>query len=136
MAGQTACRPDGVRGMSFIEAIGSAFRNYVNFGGRARRSEYWWFALFLTVLGVVALVIDTLVLGFSIEDNFAPINSVTSLATFLPSIAVSVRRLHDIGRSGWWLLIAFTIVGFIPLIYWACQPGDVEANAYGPPVTV
>ncbi|MEM1103752.1 MAG: DUF805 domain-containing protein, partial [Pseudomonadota bacterium] len=56
------------------------------------------------------------------------------LATRIPGIGLGVRRLHDIGRSGWWTLIAFTVIGLIPLIYWACQPGERSENRFGPDV--
>jgi uncharacterized membrane protein YhaH (DUF805 family) len=118
--------------MGFFEAVTSAFSNYFNFSGRARRSEYWYFALFLFVVGIIAALID-----FSISRtlDIGPVNSIFTLATIIPSLSVSVRRLHDIGRTGWFLLLALIpLIGIIVLIYWACQPGTAGPNPYGNPV--
>lgn len=98
---------------SFGEAISVCFSKYVTFSGRASRSEYWFFALFCLLLGLAATVVDAAV--FSVSDDLSPVNALTSLALFLPSLAVGVRRLHDINRSGWWIggfwiLIIFYIV--------------------------
>ena len=82
------------------------------FSGRARRSEYWWFVLFSLVVSVVTTVIDGAVFGTEFEDN-GPFTIITTVALLLPTIAVSVRRLHDVDRSGWFLL-----VGLIPLVGW------------------
>lgn len=117
--------------MSFSQAVSSAFSNYINFQGRARRSEYWYFALFLFVVSIVTFFIDVAIVGL---ERLGPVNTIFSLATIVPSLAVSVRRLHDIGRSGWFLLlILIPLIGIIVLIYWACQPSDPQANQYGPP---
>lgn len=112
--------------MNFAEAVTSVFKQYAVFSGRARRSEYWWFILFNLILGVVVLLIDTamgsMVLGLIVD-----------LALLLPGLAVSVRRLHDTGRTGWWMLIALIpIVGLIILIVYQCQDSDPGANEYGP----
>ena len=90
--------------MNFTQAISSGFSNYVNFAGRAIRSEYWYWVLFVIVVSIVASIIDA-VLGTTL------FNPIFSLAVLLPSIAVGVRRLHDLDRSGWWLLLSL-----IPLI--------------------
>jgi uncharacterized membrane protein YhaH (DUF805 family) len=115
--------------MNFVEAISSGFRNYVNFSTRASRSEYWYWVLFTLILGVVTSIIDSIVFGYS---SISPINVIASLATLLPSIGVAVRRLHDIDRTGWWLLIAFTIIGVILLIVWDCFKGTSGSNRFGP----
>jgi uncharacterized membrane protein YhaH (DUF805 family) len=115
--------------MTFFEAINSGFRNYVNFSSRAARSEYWYWVLFNLILGVVTAIIDSVVFGYT---SVSPINTIASLATLLPSIAVGVRRLHDIDRTGWWLLIAFTIIGCVLLIVWACFKGTSGPNRFGP----
>jgi uncharacterized membrane protein YhaH (DUF805 family) len=114
--------------MNFPNAIVSGFRNYVNGRGRAARSEYWYWALFVFLLGFICSVLDA---GIFPENTVSPFSSVAGIVTFLPGISVAVRRLHDIGRTGWWWLIAFTVVGIIVLIYWACQKGDAGPNAYG-----
>ena len=120
--------------MTFGEAIKSGFSNYVTFGGRATRSEYWYWVLFVTVASLVALGIDAGVLGFS-PTGFSPISSIFDLVTLLPSIALAVRRLHDMDRTGWWLLITFTGIGSIVLIIWFCFRGTVGANRFGPDLT-
>jgi uncharacterized membrane protein YhaH (DUF805 family) len=116
--------------MGFGQAISSGFTNYVNFSGRATRPEYWYFILFLLIGGIVTATIDVLVFG---ATEIGPANVIFSLATLLPSLAVLIRRLHDIGRTGWWVLLSFIpIVGWIILIVWACQRGEPGPNAYGP----
>lgn len=114
--------------MSFGEAIKSVFQNYVNFSGRARRSEYWYFALFSGIIGFVFGFIEG-VLGESML--LAILSVVVSLGLLLPSLSVSVRRLHDIGKSGWWILIQLTIVGIIPMFIWFCRDSQPGENQYG-----
>jgi uncharacterized membrane protein YhaH (DUF805 family) len=117
--------------MGFAQAVSSAFANYVNFSGRARRPEYWYFTLFLLIAASAAVLIEAEVLVF---EDAGPVMGLVTLATIIPNIAVLVRRLHDIGRSGWWVLLAFIpLIGIIILIYWACLPGEPEPNAYGNP---
>ena len=114
--------------MNFTEAVSSVFSKYATFSGRARRSEFWWFALFNLIASLVASGIDG-VLGLHI------INPLYSLATILPALAVGVRRLHDIDRSGWWVLIVLIpIVGWIILIFWNVKEGTPGANQFGPAV--
>jgi uncharacterized membrane protein YhaH (DUF805 family) len=114
--------------MNFQQAIASGFRNYVTFSGRSSRSEYWYWVLF-TIIGAVATgVLD--VAMFS-ESAVSPINTIFGLVTFLPGLAVACRRLHDIDRTGWWLLISLTIIGIVVLIVWFCQKSDAGPNRYG-----
>jgi uncharacterized membrane protein YhaH (DUF805 family) len=120
--------------MTFPEAIKSGFSNYVTFRGRATRSEYWYWALFVTIASLVALTIDIGVLGFS-PSGAAPISSIFDLVTFLPSLAVAARRLHDMDRTAWWLLIAFTGIGAFVLIIWFCFRGTRGPNRFGPDLT-
>jgi uncharacterized membrane protein YhaH (DUF805 family) len=115
--------------MNFGQAIASGFANYVNFSGRAIRSEYWYWVLFTVIGAIVTLILDDAVFGY---ESVAPLNSVFNVVTFLPSLAVLVRRLHDIDRTGWWVLIALTIIGLFVLIYWACQRGTPGPNRFGP----
>jgi uncharacterized membrane protein YhaH (DUF805 family) len=117
--------------MSFKEAITYCFQNYVGFNGRAARSEYWYWVLFVVLLTIVAWLIDMTVFGFN-TTGVNPISAIVALATLLPGLAVSVRRLHDIDRTGWWVLLALTVVGAIVLIVWACMRGTVGANRFGP----
>jgi uncharacterized membrane protein YhaH (DUF805 family) len=116
--------------MGFIDAISAGFRNYVNFSSRASRSEYWYWVLFTVLLAIAAALVD---LSIAAASGFSPIGTIVSLGTFLPSLAVAVRRLHDIDRSGWWILIGLIpLVGIIILIVWFCQRGTVGANRFGP----
>jgi uncharacterized membrane protein YhaH (DUF805 family) len=115
--------------MSFGEAIQSGFQNYVNFNGRSSRSAFWYWVLFAIIVGIVTGVIDY-ALGISL------INPLAQLALLLPGIAISARRLHDIDRSGWWLLLAFIpLIGAIILIVWYCLAGTPGPNRFGPEQT-
>lgn len=100
--------------------------NYVNFSGRARRAECWYFQLFQVILGLVIGVFA----GFS---GVQYLDNILSIVFFLPSLAVYVRRLHDVNRSGWWLLIAFTLIGLIPLLIWLVQDTKPKPNRWGSP---
>jgi uncharacterized membrane protein YhaH (DUF805 family) len=104
-----------------------AWKNYFTFTGRARRKAYWMFVLFNIIAAVIANIID------SVIGTGGLIGGIYSLAVLLPGIALGVRRLHDIGKSGWWMLIALVpLIGLIVLLVFACtdsQPGD---NEYGP----
>lgn len=91
---------------------------YAIFSGRARRSEYWYFALFTTIISVVLMIVDSVLGG-------AFLNSIYSLGVFIPSIAVGVRRMHDVNKSGWFILIPFYN------LYLCCIDGTSGENAYG-----
>ncbi|WP_229956802.1 DUF805 domain-containing protein [Parasphingorhabdus litoris] len=107
-------------------------KRYAEFSGRSRRKEYWMFFLFSFILGIIASSIDTLLLGFPLENN-GPVNAIVSLALLIPSLAVGVRRLHDTGRSGWWMLLIFAIIiGWIVLLIFFVTDSDSGNNAYGP----
>ena len=98
--------------VGFGEAISRGFSNYFTFSGRATRAENWWWALFATLLGVIPFA---------------------SLVTLIPSLALGARRLHDINRTGWWLLLWLVpVIGWIVLIMWAIKRGDNGPNKYGP----
>ena len=99
---------------------------YADFNGRARRKEYWMFALFNALISIVVEGI-----GYVIGLDF--LGSLYALAVFIPMIAVSVRRLHDIGKSGWWYLILLVpIAGPIIMLIWACKDSQPETNQWGP----
>ena len=125
--------------MSFQEAVQTVFSNYANFKGRARRSEYWYFMLFIICVNVVLSLLSSILLMVTGDNSsvlvFIPsiLSYVFSFGTLVPQLAVAVRRLHDTGRSGWcYLLNVIPLVGWILLIVWYCgdsQPGD---NQYGP----
>ena len=108
-------------------------QNYATFTGRARRSEFWWYALFQFAVMLAAGLIDGVLFR---GHQF--ISGLAGLALIVPNIAVSVRRLHDTSRSGWWCLLAFIpLLGGLVLLYFTIQPGTPDANAYGPnPATV
>jgi uncharacterized membrane protein YhaH (DUF805 family) len=115
--------------MQFQDAIRAGFRNYVTFSGRASRSEYWYWVLFGFLVAVVSGILDYAIFPYS---ETGPLQSITSLLLFLPGLAISVRRLHDIDRTGWWVLITLTVIGIILLLIWACIRGTAGVNRYGP----
>ncbi|MFI6066542.1 DUF805 domain-containing protein [Micromonospora sp. NPDC051227] len=120
--------------MSFGTAIKSVFSQYVGFSGRARRSEYWWFALFTVLVSIAAAILDS-ALGLTFVEGSSSgfIGLVVSLALLLPTLAVAVRRLHDTDRTGWWVLIGLVpLVGAIVLIVFFVQDGTPGANRFGP----
>jgi uncharacterized membrane protein YhaH (DUF805 family) len=118
--------------MNFVEAISSCFRNYANFSGRAVRSEYWYWFLFVAIVLIVFGAIDeSLYPGPLNIGLFSYVTMAVVLALILPTLAVSVRRLHDIDRTGWWVLIGATFIGTLVLIYWACLPGTSGSNRFG-----
>ena len=118
--------------MSFTKSIGTCFSKYGDSNGRARRSEYWWYQLFLVILGFTTAFTDALLFtDLALEDGISPINIVANLATLIPSICVYIRRLHDVNRSGWWMFIALTCVGIIPLLIWVFSKGTDGPNDFG-----
>jgi uncharacterized membrane protein YhaH (DUF805 family) len=118
--------------MSFVEAISSGFRNYVGFSGRAPRSEYWFWVLFVVLVQIVTQVIDYGVLSAG-TSGFSPLTTIAGLGLFLPGLAMGIRRLHDLDKSGWWTLIVFIpLVGIIILLVWACTHGTMGPNRFGP----
>ena len=113
--------------MNMKEAVTSAvFKKYATIEGRASRSEFWWFTLFLVLGGILFDVLDA-VLGwqFGEPDIFGNrvgvLNLLFNLAVLVPIICVTARRLHDVNRSGWWMLIPLTVIGIIPYIYWTVK---------------
>jgi uncharacterized membrane protein YhaH (DUF805 family) len=111
--------------MGFGDAIKSGFSNYVNFSDRACRSEYWYWVLFV-IIGIIVTRIIDYGIGYSITYFLF------SLAVFIPGIAIGVRRLHDLDRSGWWLLLGLIpLVGAIILIVWFCSQGTQGGNRFG-----
>ena len=105
--------------MNFVDAVKSGFTQYVGFSGRARRSEYWWWVLVVLLASIVTQMISQ------------KLGGIFSLAVLLPGIAVGARRLHDIGKSGWWQLISLIpLLGWLVLIYWMVQPSE-GPNQFG-----
>ncbi|MFP1132320.1 DUF805 domain-containing protein [Asticcacaulis sp. W401b] len=123
--------------MGFVEAVKSGLKNYATFSGRATRSEFWWFALFqfIVILVPAALSISERANGsFGI---FSTLQLLISLGLFLPSLALSFRRLHDTNRSAWWLLISLVpLIGGIVLLVFYCLKGTEGPNKYGGGPTV
>lgn len=104
-------------------------KNYVNFNGRARRKEYWFFALFYVIGALASMILDYI---FGTEIIFY---ALYIIGMALPQLGVTVRRLHDTGKSGWWYLICLVpIIGVILLIIWFTKEGDSHNNLYGQPV--
>ena len=130
--------------VGIVESISLGFKNYVKFNGRSTRAEYWWFVLFLFIGEVVLGTIDIFLGTGALQTLF-------NLVTLIPGLALDARRLHDIGRSGWWQLLqlptlyiflqpgisnlaAFAIIlPVIPLIIWWIQKGTITENKYGNP---
>jgi uncharacterized membrane protein YhaH (DUF805 family) len=110
--------------VSFTEAIRVCLNKYVTFSGRARRSEFWFWVLFSVCTGVVAGIIDMIV-GSSIVTYAA------ALGLFLPGLAVTIRRLHDTTRSGWFYLLSLVPFGGFVVLYFALQDSTPADNAYG-----
>jgi uncharacterized membrane protein YhaH (DUF805 family) len=114
--------------MTFSEAVKSGFDHYATFSGRASRPAYWWWFLFSILVGIGANIIDAII------GSSGVISGLAALALLLPGLSVSVRRFHDINRSGWWILIFIVpIVGFILWLVWFTREGDPGENQYGPP---
>ncbi len=108
-------------------------RKYFVFSGRARRKEYWMFFLFNLLATIVLAFIDSAIGMYSTENGIGLLSGVYSLAVLIPSLAVGVRRLHDTGKSGWWLLIALVpFVGSIVLLVFFVLDSDPGSNQYGP----
>ncbi len=115
--------------MSFSEAIRSVFQKYVTFEGRARRSEYWWFFLFNSLVSAALSYLVRMTDGSVFMEG---LSALFSLAVFLPRLAVAWRRLHDVGKSGAnWFWVFLPIVGWIMLLVWLARPGQAGPNRYG-----
>ena len=114
--------------MTFIGAIKNGFNKYATFRGRASRSEYWYWTLFVTILTICTSIFDLAAFPNSL---FSPLNSIFAIITLLPGIAVVVRRLHDVNRSGWWFWLVFTVIGLIPMFYWLVKASDEGENSHG-----
>ena len=108
------------------------FKQYADFRGRARRKEYWMYVLFNVLFAVIAMILDN-VLDIAIKGlNYGPIYGLYYLATLIPSLAVGVRRLHDVGKSGWMMLVAFVpCIGGIWLLVLFCTDSEAGENKWG-----
>jgi uncharacterized membrane protein YhaH (DUF805 family) len=109
--------------MNFLKSIETCFYKYIEFNGRASRSEFWWFYLFVIICWII---------GFALGPI---IEVIIILGLLIPYIAVQARRLHDIGKSGWLQLISFIpLIGAIILIVWSATEGTKKKNKYGAPI--
>jgi len=109
------------------------FSNYFMFSRMSTGAEYWWWALFVTIVGFVLAVVDTLTGTMGMFGDSGLLGGFFELATLIPSFAVGAKRLHDINISGWWQLLWFVVViGWIVLIMWATRKGDEGPNQHGP----
>ena len=109
-----------------------ALKKYAVFGGRARRTEFWMYILFNFIFSMLAFCID-LAVGVATGFGFALLFFLYTVGSIIPSLTVTVRRLHDTGRTGWWMLIgAIPLLGAIILIVFYVQPGQSGPNQYGP----
>ena len=120
--------------MTIKEAVTSVFQKYATFSGRARRSEYWYFTLFNSLVSSLLTVLGRNIFGDGSSTNiFTMLASLYSLAVFLPALAVTWRRLHDVGKSGanyFWVFLP--VIGWIMLIVWLCRDSQPGENQYGP----
>lgn len=117
------------RKVGMVEAFKLFFSNYINFSGRSNRGEYWWAVLALVLISIVFAVID----GILAAGGGMPVlGTIFTLATLVPGIALGVRRLHDIDKSGWWyLLILVPLIGVLVLIYFFIQKPMAGPNRFG-----
>ena len=109
--------------MTFLKSVETCFYKYIEFNGRASRSEFWWFYLFVIICWIIGFVIGPI------------IEAIIIIGLLLPYIAVQARRLHDIGKSGWLQLISLIpLIGAIILIIWSATEGTKKKNKYGAPI--
>ncbi|PZQ66079.1 MAG: DUF805 domain-containing protein [Variovorax paradoxus] len=107
--------------MKFMDAVKTCFTKYADFTGRASRSEYWWFVLFEVIVLIVAQIIHQYVYA------------IAALGFLLPALAAGARRLHDIGKSGWFLLLGLIPLVNFYLLFLLVQPSQTESNQFGAP---
>lgn len=113
--------------MNFQDAIQQGFRNYFNFSGRASRSEFWYWVLFSFVLSILISIADSILVTGGV------LSGLLALAMFIPHISITVRRLHDIDKCGWWILFyLIPVVGWIFILIWECTKGTDGPNRFGP----
>ncbi|MDC0136789.1 DUF805 domain-containing protein [Sulfitobacter sp.] len=126
ISGHDAARDDA---NTFMGALKDGFARFVDFKTRSTRSQYWWFTLWSVIVSIITGIIDV---SLGMGDT-GPVGLLTSLVLFLPSLAVAIRRLHDIGRTGWWMLLVFIpILGWIVLLVFYCTKSQETPNKWGP----
>ena len=119
--------------MNFTQAIAFGFLNCLDFRGRASRPEFWFWVLFAVIGAIATNTLDAAI--FVYHHGLSPLNSplsnIFTLVALLPSLAVATRRLHDVDRTGWWMLLVFTGIGIVVLLYWQSQEGTPDHNRFG-----
>jgi uncharacterized membrane protein YhaH (DUF805 family) len=114
------------------EVVFLALSRYAVFSGRSQRAEFGYFVVMAALIELALFMVDQSMAWTYSNGDWGLLSSVASVVFFIPSITVATRRLHDIGKSGWWQLLVFTGVGILVLIYWFALNGHAGANAYGP----
>ncbi len=116
------------RQLTFSEAIDCALKcNYLNFSGRAALSDFWWFMLF----SLLTFITSVFVVGVLGNVAACVVGVLVLMFLMLPMLSMAVRRLHDVNRSGWWLPLAVTGIGLLPLLVWFCTGSYMDNNSYG-----
>ena len=115
--------------LSFTEAVGTCFRKYFDFTGRARGSELWYFYLFCTLIFIVATILDVIFFA-ELMFIYGPIYAISLLGLLIPQISAATRRLHDSNKSGWRQLWYLTGIGAFFILYWLIIKGDTDKNSY------
>ena len=125
--------------VSFQNAVGLGFQHYFDFKGRSTLSEYWWWLLFVVLAGIALTIVDMGIGTFNYESGDGLLSGLFKLATLIPGLALGARRLRDINKSAWWLLMWLSFLLIIPMIIpvivllvWAARQGDNGTNRYGP----
>ncbi|WP_251639318.1 DUF805 domain-containing protein [Sporosarcina sp. NCCP-2716] len=115
-----------------MEYIWAAFKRTFEIRGRSRRTEYWMYTLFISIIGVIFVIVDG-VMGWELDEDLGVTSAVFLLLTLITSVTVLIRRLHDTGRTGWWILLSFIpLVGSIVLFIFTVLDSTPGANKYGP----
>ena len=120
--------------VTFQNSVRLGFQHYFDFKSRSTRSEYWWWVLFVVISGAALSGVDMAIGTYNYQEGNGVIGGLFGLITLIPGLALGARRLHDINRSGWGLLmwlICWLIIPLIILLVWAAKPGDDGPNKYG-----
>ena len=117
--------------VSFPNAIKFGFQRYFDFSGRSTRAEFWWWLLFAAIANFILTIVDNIA-GMMITPTLGILGALFGLVVLIPGIAITFRRLHDINRSAWWLLLHLGFgIGSIVIFVWYCKQGDEGENKYG-----
>jgi len=127
--------------MNLQQSVRTCLRKYVTFSGRAQRSEYWWFILFVVTVNFALTLLDSALFGsvetygsgFSATTDTPVFSGIFNLLVLLPTVSAVVRRLHDVNRSVWWyLIVLIPLIGAIMMLVWLASKGTVGQNRFGP----